>query len=121
MGGVGCWSGAEGGRPGGGQGGREQRPRMKAGWGQTLGGGGRGEPDLGHEQYHQSDVGGEHYGEGREGKGGVLLAGQDHGDGGGDEAQDLRANELGTSGLSSPRTAHEDTCRHSYPATGAQM
>lgn len=47
------------------------------------------EPHLGHEEHNQSDVGGEHYGERGKGEGGILLAGQDHGDGGSDEAQDL--------------------------------
>lgn len=49
------------------------------------------EPHLGHEEHNQSDIGGKNYGEGGKGKGCILLAGQDHGDGGSDEAQDLGA------------------------------
>lgn len=45
--------------------------------------------DLRHKEHNQRDVGGEDDGERGEGEGRVLLAGQDHGDRGGDEAQDL--------------------------------
>ena len=48
--------------------------------------GGQPEPYLGHKEHHQGDIGGENYGERGEGKGSILLAGQDHGDRGSDKA-----------------------------------
>lgn len=60
------------------------------------------EAHLGHKQHHQRDVGGEDDGKRGEGKGCVLLAGQDHGDGRGDEAQDLGAGRREVSGAAEP-------------------
>lgn len=45
---------------------------------------------LGDEENHQRDVDREDDGQGGEGEGGVLLGGQDHGDGGCDHTQHLR-------------------------------
>lgn len=47
------------------------------------------EPHLGHKEHNKSNIGGENYGKRGKGKGCILLAGQNHGDRSGDEAQDL--------------------------------
>lgn len=47
------------------------------------------ENHLGHKEHNQSNIGREHDGKRSKGKGRILLAGQNHGDGGRDEAQDL--------------------------------
>jgi hypothetical protein len=46
-------------------------------------------PHLGHKKHNQSNIGGKHDGKGSKGKGCILLTGQNHGDRGSDEAQDL--------------------------------
>lgn len=69
----------------------------------------RGAPHLRHKQHDQSDIGGEHYGKRRKGEGCVLLAGQDHGDRGSDEAQDLWVDPVWDLQALLPRErAHEE-------------
>ena len=46
------------------------------------------EDDLGHEDEGHGQVAAEDVGQRHEGKGGVVLVGDDHGDGGGDDAED---------------------------------